>query len=200
MLLPRWHSGKESACSSGDRDLIPESGISLGWGYGNPLQYSCLENSLDRGAWWATVQRVAKSQTQPNWLNTHIHRSAWKIWNLLQSEIMLQWTPKHPHLDSTINILLYLFVLCCKKLFPCVWFFVTLWTLACQAPLSVEFSRKEYWNGLPCPSPGYLPNPGVKPTSLVFPALAGRFFITRATWEALYLLISYLFTLLFTHD
>ena len=43
---------------------IPESGKSLGGGMGNPLQYSCLKNAMDRGAWWATVPAVAKSQTQ----------------------------------------------------------------------------------------------------------------------------------------
>ena len=46
-----------------------------------------------------------------------------------------------------------------------VWLFVTPWTVAQQAPLSVEFSRQEYWSGLPCPSPGDLPNPGIKPRS-----------------------------------
>ena len=47
----------------------------------------------------------------------------------------------------------------------CVWFFVTLGTIACQAPLSVRFSRQEYWSGLPFPSPGDLPDPGIKPQS-----------------------------------
>ena len=47
------------------------------------------------------------------------------------------------------------------------------------------FSRQEYWSGLPCPSPRDLPNPGIKPTSLTSPALAGRFFTTSTTWEAL---------------
>ena len=58
--------------------------------------------------------------------------------------------------------------------------FVTPWTVAHQAPLSVGFSRQEYWSGLPCPPPGDLPYPGIKPVSLAFPALAGRFFTTRA--------------------
>ena len=56
-----------------------------------------------------------------------------------------------------------------------------LWTVACQAPLSMQFSRQEYWSGLPVPTPGDLPNPGVEPTSLVSPALAGGFFTTCAT-------------------
>ena len=49
--------------------------------------------------------------------------------------------------------------------FSCIWLFATLWTLAHQAPLSMGFSRQEYWNGLPWPPPGELPNPGIKPAS-----------------------------------
>ena len=55
--------------------------------------------------------------------------------------------------------------------------------MVCQALLSMGFSRQEYWSGLLCPPPGDLPNPGVKPESLMFPALAGGFFSTSATWE-----------------
>ena len=58
--------GKESACNAQDPGSIPGLGISPGEGNGNPLQYSCLENPMDRGAWQATVHRVTKSQT---WLN-----------------------------------------------------------------------------------------------------------------------------------
>ena len=52
---------------------------------------------------------------------------------------------------------------------------VTPWTVACQAPLSVRFSRQEDWSGLPFPFPGDLPNPGLKPASFMFPALVGEF-------------------------
>ena len=62
--------------------------------------------------------------------------------------------------------------------------FATLWTVAHQAPLSMGFSRQEYWSGLPCPPPGDLPNPGIEPSSLMSPALAGRFFTTSTTWKA----------------
>ena len=55
---------KASACNVGDLDSIPGSGRSPGEGNGNPLQYSCLENPMVGGAWWATVHGVAKSQTQ----------------------------------------------------------------------------------------------------------------------------------------
>ena len=63
--------------------------------------------------------------------------------------------------------------------------FVSLWTVACRAPLSVEFSRQESESWLPFPSPGDLPNPGIEPMSLVSPALAGGFFTSWATREAL---------------
>ena len=61
----------------------------------------------------------------------------------------------------------------------------TLWTIARQVPLSVGFPRQEYWSELPRPLPGDLPGPGIKPTSLASPALAGTFFTTSTTWEAL---------------
>ena len=59
----------------------------------------------------------------------------------------------------------------------------TRWTVAYHALLSMVFSRQDYWSGLPCPPPGHLPDPGIKPTSLMSPALAGGFFTTSATWE-----------------
>ena len=62
--------------------------------------------------------------------------------------------------------------------------FVTLWTVAHQAPLSMGFSRQEYWSGLPCPPTGDLPNPGIEPVFLMSPALAGEFFTTGTAWEA----------------
>ena len=60
MTAPGGSVGKESTCNAGDPVLIPESERSPGEGNGNPLQYSYLENSMDRGAWWATVHGVAK--------------------------------------------------------------------------------------------------------------------------------------------
>ena len=64
--------GKESACNAGNPDSIPGLGRSHGEGNGNPLQYSYLENSMDRGAWWATVHGVTKSlddDKQDIWVN-----------------------------------------------------------------------------------------------------------------------------------
>ena len=62
--LPWWLSDKESACNAGDPGSIPGLGRSPGEGHGNPLQYSCLENPKDGGAWWATIHEVAESQTR----------------------------------------------------------------------------------------------------------------------------------------
>ena len=70
------------------------------------------------------------------------------------------------------------------QLLSCVRPFVQPWTVARQAPLPMGFPRSEYWSGLPFPPPGDLPVPEIEPTSLLCPALAGRFFTTAANWEA----------------
>ena len=75
--------------------------------------------------------------------------------------------------------------MCMLSRFSHVQLFVTLLAVACQAPLFMEFSRQESVSGLPRPPPGCLPDPGTEPTSLQSPALAGAFFTTSPTWEAL---------------
>ena len=117
--------------------MIPGSGRSPAGGNGNPLQYSCMENPMDRGAWQATVHRAAKS-----------------------------WTHMHSVQFSSVQSL------------SCVQLFVAPWIVACQAPLFTEFSRQEYWSGLPFPPAGDLPHPGIKPAFLASPVLAGRCFTT----------------------
>ena len=75
--FPGCLDGKESACNAGAPGSIPGSGRSPGEGNGNPLQYSCLGNPMDQGAWWATVHAVTKSQTLfvSNWTtNTHTNK------------------------------------------------------------------------------------------------------------------------------
>ena len=86
-VFPGGSDGKESAYSVGDPGSIPGSGRSPGEGNGNPLQYSCLENPMNRGTWQATVHRVAKSQT---WLNNFTWANSGRWWRtgrhgLLQS-------------------------------------------------------------------------------------------------------------------
>ena len=71
MGFPSGSDSRELACSAGDLGLIPGSGRSPGEGNGYPLQYSCLENSMDRGVWQATVHGVTKSWTQLKCLSIH---------------------------------------------------------------------------------------------------------------------------------
>ena len=88
--LPRWCGGKESACHSRRHKRC---GFDPGVGNGNSLQYSCLENPMDRGAWRATAHRVSKSQTQLS-MRTHMSfesktgNSFWKTYNFSWSKIM----------------------------------------------------------------------------------------------------------------
>ena len=82
--FPGGSDGKEYVCNAGDLDSIPGSGRSPEGGNGNPFQYSCLENPKDRGAWWATVHGVAKSQARLG--DFHIHTK-------FQSKILSQMIP-----------------------------------------------------------------------------------------------------------
>ena len=68
--------------------------------------------------------------------------------------------------------------------------FATTWTVARQVPLFMGFPRQEYWSGLPCPPPGDLPDPGIKPRSPAPPALAGGFFTTETPGKPLNAFIS----------
>ena len=79
--FPGGSDGREYTWNVGDPGSIPGSGISPGEGNGNPLQYSCLENSMDRGAWWAIVYRITKSQTRLSNYHFHFH-SLFSIINL----------------------------------------------------------------------------------------------------------------------
>ena len=111
------------------------------------------------------------------------HLSVAHAWILTPSDHSLYVGFWDPLSYSEILLTIHACVLSC---FSCVQLFATLWTVAHQASLSMRFSRQEYWSGLPCPLPGDLPDPGVKPASLMSPALAGRFFTTNTTWEAHY--------------
>ena len=79
MGLRRWLSGKDSPIRAGDVGSIPGLGRSLGGGNGNPLQYSCLGNFMDRTAWWASVQEATKSRTRQS-DGAHTQSGAWTTW------------------------------------------------------------------------------------------------------------------------
>ena len=105
----------------------------------NPLQYSCLENSMDSRVWQATVHGVTESLTQLS----DLKRVSFPHWVFFSAAVLCS--------------VAQLCVTLCNS-----------WTVAHQTLLSMDFSLKEYWSGLPFPSPGDLPHPGIKPG---FPAL-----------------------------
>ena len=79
--LPWWLSSRESVCNAGDPGLLPGLGRSPGKGNDNPLQYPCLENPMDRGAWWAIVHGVSQSQTRLKRLSSNSSEDldTWKL-------------------------------------------------------------------------------------------------------------------------
>ena len=104
---------------------------------------------------------------------THLAQAGTSIIGIAEFILLL-----YPLLTLHIGPVWESYMLSC---FSRVWFSVTLWTLALLAPLSMGFSRQRYWSGLLFPPPGDLPHPGIKSESPASPALAGRFFTTRAT-------------------
>ena len=100
------------------------------------------------------------------------------------SQKLLIYSEESFFLTQKKNLCL-LYSACMLSRFSCVHLFVTSWTTAHQALLSMGFSRQEYWSRLPFLPPGNLPNPGIKPVSLNSPALASSFFTTSVIWEAL---------------
>ena len=94
-----------------------------------------------------------------------------RLWKLLQSCVM--------------SVAFYTEIVCMRTLSG-VWLFVTLWTVARQAPLSMGFPRQEYWSGMPFCPPGDLANPGIEPISVLSPALADGFFTTSTTFRLLH--------------
>ena len=87
--FPGGSDNKESACSAGDPGSFPESGRSRGEGNGHSLQYSCLENSMERGAWWATVHGVTESDTIEQL--THFHLTSLSFYGLPGIGLWLHW-------------------------------------------------------------------------------------------------------------
>ena len=98
--FPSSSDGKTYACNAGDPASIPGSGRSPGEGNGNPLQYPCLENPMDREVWRATVHRVTKSQTQLKRLSTYtpvLHRAQFSSVQSLSLVLLFStpWTLAH---------------------------------------------------------------------------------------------------------
>ena len=161
--LPRWLNGKESTCQAGDVGLIPRLGRSPGEGNGNPLSYSYLENPMDRGAWRATIQRVAELDTTGQLTYTKeakvLHSENADKRNQIGHQQMddkpFSWTE-----ESIVSKWLYwsrqsiesMLLLLLLRHFSHVQFCVTPQTAAHQFPASLGLSRQEHWSGLPFPS------------------------------------------------
>ena len=125
LSFPGSSDGKESACNAGDPGSTPRSRRCPGEGNSNPLQYSCMENSMDREFWRATVNGVRH--------------------NLVTNTFTF-----HKYIHVCLGVWL-------SQLCPIL---ETHGLGAHQTPLSMGLSLKEYWSGLPFPSPGALPNKG----------------------------------------
>ena len=96
-----------------------------------------------------------------------------------RSNMMCQRHNDTKYIVSTLGKLMCMYML---SSFSCVWLFGTLWTIACQPPLPMGFSRIEYWSGLPCPSPRDLPGPRIEPASPLAPALQAASVVTLSHW------------------
>ena len=132
-------------------------------GNGNPLQYSYLGNPMDRGDWQATVHGVTKRWIWlSNWARMHSHNHRLHDGRSIGHQNLTKargWDA-----FSLLSLIFHLQMPLCSVVSDSV----TQWTVICQAPLSMGFSRQEYWSGLPFPSPGILLSPGTEP---MFPAL-----------------------------
>ena len=117
----------------------------IGEGNGSPLQCCCLENPRDGGAWWAAVYGVAQSRTRLKRISSS---SSGSMYACIQNA---QYNYSHKRL-TTISCV-------CAQLLSHVLLFVTLWTIACQATLTMGIFRQEYWNGLAFSPRWDLPDP-----------------------------------------
>ena len=168
---------KNLPCNVGDMDLISGSRRSPGEENGNPLQYSGLENSMDRGySPWSHKESDMTEQL------TLTHKRA-----SLMTSHQIQFCATYQRdywFDAMIVTETHCSILCVRVNYRSAVFdsLQPLWSVACKAPLSLEFSNLEYWSGLSFPSPGNLSHLGIRPTSPESHMLIGRFF---TTWDSI---------------
>ena len=153
--------GEESACNAGDPGSTPR---------------------------WGKIPWSRAWQPTPVFLPGELHGqrslAGYSLWSRKELDLTEQLSlsvvclSHHSPLRSLLPFLHSR--MCMLSSFSCVRLFASLWTVACQAPLSMGYSRQEHWSGLLCPPPGD-PHSGIKPASPASPALAGSFFTTRAT-------------------
>ena len=175
MLPPHKGDGRRLRCAKSERSICRCS-----------LMGSGITNFLSQGLCSVAPQRAQSRAAMLYRVELeHSLESLSKFWNrprLLWGAYPSLWGTPRGHLDLPFGLEHWLSLdACMLSCFSCVRLFGSLWTVACQAPLSMGFSRQEYWSGLPCPPPGDLPHPGVEPMSSMSPACGGGFFTTSAT-------------------
>ena len=142
-----------------------------------------LSMGFSRQEYWSGLPFSLKGDPggipEPQWPRDQTHVSCLLHWQ--PGSLPLVPPGKPP--ESITKVLVSQFVLGCFSCFSHVQLFLTLWPVAHQAPVSMGFSRQDYWCGFPCSPPGDLPYPEVKLESLMSPALEGRFSTTSTTWE-----------------
>ena len=133
--------------------------------------------SLHHSLCWSLPRKLFPSILVAHFFSSFMSLLKWHVVNDAFPDRSMRW--------QCLALAIHVHLACMYvKLLQSFQLFITLCTIAGQAPLSMGFSRQEYWSGLPCPPPGNLPGSGVKPTSLVSPMLAARFFTISATQEA----------------
>ena len=126
-----------------------------------------------------TTQLLTQSSAVPSWGSL---ARLWRKGCNCASEKLEHILSKKNYVSNNRNAWKVYSYIICAHAFSCVWLLKTPWTVACQTPLSIGFPRQEYRSGLPFPSSGDLPDPGIKPTS---PEFAGWFFTSWATGEVI---------------
>ena len=160
--FPCGSACKESVCNAGDLGYISGLIRSPGEGKGYPLQYSGLENSIDYTVHGITNSQIDwKTFTQSREKQPRNHLR----WDQRTREVHQWWNLEHILILSATQPLNH----CCRSEREVAQSCMTLWDpmdyIAYQVPLSMGFSKQEYWGGLPFPSPGGLPKPGIEPGS-----------------------------------
>ena len=174
MGFPGGSDGKASACNAGDPGLIPRLGRSPGEGNDKLFQYSCLENCMDGGPWWARVHGVTKSWTRLSNFTFFLSHASKVTPQILQARLQqyVNWELTYVQAgfrkekgtrDQIAKICWIIEKASSSSVSHSVksdslWFH---WTVACQSSLSMVFSKQEYWSGLPFPYPEDLSDPGI---------------------------------------
>ena len=144
---------------------------------GKNIEINFLKTQMSSSPWeWSKFEKL-NVVNSVNLVEDHVNKNFELIITLNRLGIFQQlWvTKKQNKIDLPKNYLTHNLLRVCRVGSSCVRLFVAPWTVACQAPLSIGFSRQEYCSGLPFPPSGDLPDPGIEPMSLMSPASAGGF-------------------------